>query len=60
MPLYIHLTSLDKYKEANLLKPSILKSSIATVEKDFIIYRLGSLIQEDREQLDKFLNDICW
>jgi mRNA interferase MazF len=48
------------WKEANLLKPSIFKSSIATVEKDFIIYRLGSLIQEDREQLDKFLNDICW
>jgi len=54
------IDSLDKYKEANLLKPSIFKSSIATVEKDFIIYRLGSLIQEDREQLDKFLNDICW
>ncbi len=46
------------WKEANLLKPSILKSSIATIEKDFIIYKLGSLLKEDRDRLDKFLNNI--
>ena len=46
------------WKEANLLKPSIFKSSIATIEKDFVIYRLGSLMQNDRDILDKFLNDI--
>jgi len=46
------------WKEANLLKPSIFKSSIATIEKDFIIYKLGSLIQNDRDILDKFLNNI--
>jgi mRNA interferase MazF len=46
------------WREANLLKPSLFKSSIATVEKDFVIYRLGSLMQNDRDILDKFLDDI--
>ena len=47
------------WKEANLLKPSIFKSSIATIERESIIHRLGSLAQQDVETLDKFLSDIC-
>ena len=47
------------WREANLLKPSILKSSIATIEKDFIIDKLGSLVEDDRDRLDIFLNNIC-
>ncbi len=46
------------WNEANLLKPSIFKSSIVTVERDFIIHRLGSLAEQDIEKLDKFLDDI--
>jgi len=47
------------WKEVNLLKPSIFKSSIATIESDFIIYHLGSLVEEDRKKLDNLLDDIC-
>jgi len=48
------------WREANLLKPSILKSSIATIEKDFIIEKLGSLLEEDRDRLNRLLDNICF
>ena len=34
---------IQDWKESGLLKPSIFKSSVATIEKDFIITKLGKL-----------------
>jgi len=47
------------WKESNLLKPSIFKSSVATIEKSFIIAKLGSLSNDDRKNLDKLIDSIC-
>ena len=50
---------IEKWKESNLLKPSIFKASIATIEKDFVVTKLGSLCNQDRDNLDKLLEEIC-
>ncbi|MGE4511213.1 MAG: type II toxin-antitoxin system PemK/MazF family toxin [Sulfurimonadaceae bacterium] len=47
------------WEEAGLLKPSIFKSALATIEKDFVISKLGSLTQSDRDRLEKFIAVIC-
>lgn len=49
----------EDWKEAGLLKPSIFKSSIATIEKDVILTRLGTLSQKDAEQLDAMIDGMC-
>jgi len=56
--LYIE-KDIEFWKEAGLLKTSIFKASIATIEENFIIQRLGSLEQKDRITLDNILNNIC-
>ena len=48
-----------QWKEAGLLKPSLLKSAVATIEKEFVITKLGSLQSGDREVLDQFVERIC-
>ena len=50
---------IQEWQEANLLKPSIFKASIATIEKDFVIHRLGALSQSDIQNLDTFLDTMC-
>lgn len=50
---------LQNWKEAGLLKQSVFKSSIATVEKDFIITKLGTLSENDKHRLDKLIKIIC-
>ena len=47
------------WKETNLLKPSIFKSSVPTIEKSFIIAKLDSLSNHDRKNLDKLMSVIC-
>ncbi|MBD3792746.1 MAG: type II toxin-antitoxin system PemK/MazF family toxin [Campylobacterales bacterium] len=49
---------LEIEEEITFWNEAIFKSSIATVERDFIIHRLGSLAEQDIEKLDKFLDDI--
>ena len=51
--------NIKNWEQANLLKPSIFKSSIATIEKEFIITKLGSLSNRDKKSLDRLLEDIC-
>ena len=46
------------WKEAGLLKPSIFKSSIATIEKDFVITKLGKLSYNDSINIEKLLNNM--
>lgn len=47
------------WKESGLLKPSIFKSAIATVEKNFIVSKLGSLLETDIKRLNKQIEAIC-
>jgi mRNA interferase MazF len=50
---------IDNWKTAGLLKPSILKSAIATIEKDFILTKLGHLSNADKLKTDTFLQILC-
>ena len=50
---------IKEWKKAGLLKPSIFKASIATIEKDFVISKLGTLLENDISRLDKLVKVIC-
>lgn len=50
---------IKNWERSGLLKPSIFKSSIATIENSFIVSKLGCLNDEDVKRLDKFLEIIC-
>ncbi len=50
---------IQKWQTAGLLKQSILKASIATIENDFIITKLGTLSKEDQRVLDRLIEKIC-
>jgi len=45
-------------KEAGLLKPSVLKPLLATIEKGLVLRKLGRLGEEDRQVLSRALDDI--
>ena len=47
-----------KWKEAGLLKPSVLKPVLATIERGLVIRKLGQLAEEDRAALRKVLAEI--
>ena len=50
---------IEGWKAAGLLKQSILKASVATIENDFIITKLGILSKKDQTVLDQLLEKIC-
>ena len=50
---------ISDWKEAGLLKPSIFKSSVATIEKSSVLEKLGCLSEGDRLVLDNILDKIC-
>jgi mRNA interferase MazF len=50
---------IDNWRESGLLKPSLFKSSIATIEQSSIITKLGTLSKKDMIVLDKILTIIC-
>jgi len=47
-----------KWKEAGLLRPSVLKPVVATIERDLVLRKLGQLADEDRAALRKVLDEI--
>ncbi len=49
----------EEWKSAGLLKPSLFKSAIATIEKEFILTKVGSLSSSDRIHLDEMIAAIC-
>ena len=51
--------SIQDWKKAGLLKPSILKSAIATIEKDFVVAKLGKLEPIDIQNLNIMIDTIC-
>lgn len=50
--------SVAKWKEAGLLRPSVLKPVIATIERGLVLRKLGRLAGEDRDALRKVLDEI--
>ena len=50
--------AVQRWKEAGLLKPSVLKPLLATVEKRLVIRKLGRLEAPDREALLRGLQTI--
>ena len=50
---------LEKWESAGLLKPSIFKAAIATIEKEFIITKLGTLSPNDIQNVNTLLKIIC-
>ena len=50
--------AIAKWEEAGLLKPSVLKPLIATVEKGLVLRKLGRLGNEDRGALRGVLDNI--
>lgn len=51
-------SAIAKWKEAGLLKPSVLKPLIATIEKGLVLRKLGRLVEEDRQALRGVLDEI--
>ena len=50
---------INDWKKAGLLKQSIFKSSIATIEKQAIIKVLGKLRSADIKRLDSMIDALC-
>lgn len=53
------VSDIENWEQSGLLKPSIFKSSIATIEKDFIITKLGRLNDVDISKLKTMIGTIC-
>ena len=51
-------TSVAQWKEARLLKPSVFKPPLTTIEKGLVLKKLGRLARPDREQLREILRNI--
>jgi len=49
----------ENWKDSGLLKPSIFKSAIATIEKEYIITKIGSLSDNDIKQLENMIGIMC-
>jgi mRNA interferase MazF len=47
-----------KWREAGLLRPSVLKPVLATIERGLVLRRLGRLEEEDRRALRRLLQTI--
>ena len=50
--------SISDWQQAGLLKPSVVKPVITTIEKGLIIKKLGKLQQADQDQLRQIVNTI--
>ncbi|MGI0482251.1 hypothetical protein ACN4EE_15890 [Geminocystis sp. CENA526] len=50
--------SIIKFSEAGLLKPSIIKPVIATIDKNLVIKKLGQLQKEDSRNLQYLIKRI--
>ena len=47
-----------KWKEAGLLKPSVFKPVVTTLERGLVVRKLGRLEDEDRAALRKVIDEI--
>lgn len=51
-------TPVTKWQKAGLLKPSVFKPLLTTIEKELVLQKLGRLADPDREQLREILGSI--
>jgi mRNA interferase MazF len=47
------------WQYSGLLKPSIFKSSVATIDQDVILTKLGQLSPKDSQRLEEMLTSMC-
>lgn len=47
-----------KWEDAGLLKPSVVKPAISTIEKSIVLRKLGELSVSDRKNLDTYLKTL--
>ena len=47
-----------QWHDAGLLKPSVFKPLLTTIEKGLVLQKLGRLADPDREQLRQILRNI--
>ena len=50
--------SIELWKEAGLLRPSVLKPVVATIDRSLVLRKLGRLATEDRRALRTLLDQI--
>ena len=50
--------AIARWKEAGLLRPSVLKPVLATIEHGLVLRKLGRLAEEDRAALRRVLAEI--
>ena len=50
---------IQNWEETGLLKASLFKSSIATIEKDFVITKIGALSKIDVCNLEMMIEILC-
>ncbi len=46
------------YSSAGLLKPSIIKSAVSTIDKSLVLKKLGNLSSGDLDSLNKILREL--
>ena len=51
--------AIEKWEASGLLKPSIFKSTVATIEKNSVLAKVGNLEKGDKEKLAQLLQTIC-
>ncbi len=51
-------TSVKDWQEAGLIKPSVIKPILATIEKNLVLKKLGHLSKNDMPSLQKILQTI--
>lgn len=56
-PLRIRECLIGDYASAGLLKSSVIKSAISSIDKSLILKKLGTLSSEDLDLLDKTLKE---
>jgi len=57
-PAGVGEAAVAKWKEAGLLRPSVLKPVVATIERGLVLRKLGRLEEEDRGALREVLRAI--
>jgi mRNA interferase MazF len=57
-PLSFGEAFIEDWQQAGLLKPSVMKPLIATVEQSIVVKRMGSLSTSDRNRLKNVLRGI--
>ncbi len=50
-------TKIDKWKEAGLIYPSLVTGIILTIKDSLIIHKLGTLLQQDLQKVQKNLGE---